>query len=377
MSSVQPVSQGDIPKAGVLCVAVAHNEATKMEDFLRHHRSLGVAHFLIVDDCSTDDTGRFLRTQSDVTLFAPNGTNYRDHKVEWRKDILDTYGHGRWVILPDMDELFVYPFHDTRGVSDLTAYLELEGAEAVFAPMVEMYADAPLDQSCYRRGESMLAAYPFFDTTGYRLISRKRRSKKHFPTPPLDMYGGPRERLFYDFKAQALSTPSCWALTHFAHIRRSMKPAPFEKAGNFLARLALTRKAPRPPLMMSKIALLKWRRGLTFPGGPHAVSQSLTLSKVWGALLHFKFIDLPADVAYRVRRGQHAGGARHYKKLEERGGFERSPFYEGSRRYTGWKDLLDCGLLRSRPGWDRSQPVLSLAPCGSVAKERLEWREAS
>ena len=37
--------------------------------FLAHHRKLGVAHFLIIDNDSEDGTIEFLRQQPDVTLF--------------------------------------------------------------------------------------------------------------------------------------------------------------------------------------------------------------------------------------------------------------------------------------------------------------------
>jgi hypothetical protein len=352
MKSVRALTQRDIPPSGVLCMALAHNEAKRAADFLRHYRQLGVAHFLILDDRSDDGTLEFLKQQDDVTVFVPEGTNYREHKIAWRKDILGAYAAHRWVLVPDLDELFVYPHCDTRTLDAFTAHLDREGAEAVFAPMVEMYADAPLDEPVYQAGGSMLAAFPHFDADGYRLVAGKRKHRKHFPTPALDMHGGPRERLFYDFSTDALSAPRRWAVQRFAHLRRSMQPDIGEQAGNLLARFALSGKAPRPPLLMSKIALLKWRDGLAFPGGPHAISAPLPLSANWGALLHFKFIDLPAQVAYTAARGQHVKGAVHYKKLQARGEYHRSPIYAGSRRYTGWRDLLQCDLLRCSPEWD-------------------------
>lgn len=352
MTSIRLVNARAIPPTGVLCMALAHNEARRMEDFLRHHRALGVAHFLILDDTSTDGTTAILADQPDVTLFAPDGTTYREHKVAWRSDILDAHAAGRWVLVPDIDELFVYPHCDTRPLADLVAHLEREGAEALFTPMVEMYADAPLDRTVYTQGQSMLDAFPFFDADGYRLVRPRLKHLKAFPTPPLDMHGSPRERLFYDFRADALPAPRGWAVRRFAHIGRRMTPGGLERFGNTLARMALSGKAPRPPLVMSKIGLLRWREGLAFSGGPHAVSAPLPLSAVWGALLHFKFMDLPAEVAYRAARKQHAGGAKHYAKVEAKGGFSRSPVYEGSRRYRSWRDLADCALLRSSPAWD-------------------------
>ena len=362
MTSVIPLTQHPIPPNGVLCMALAHNEARRAEDFLRHYRRLGVVHFLILDDHSTDGTLELMREQPDVSLFTPNGTNYREHKVDWRNDILGAHADGRWVLVPDLDELFVYPHCDAQALGAFTDHLTREGAEAVFAPMVEMYADARLDEPVYQPGASMLAAFPFFDADGYRLVAAKRKHRKHFPIPALDMHGGPRERLFYNFSPDALSAPRRWAVKRFAHLHRAMQPTPAEQAGNLLARIALSGKAPRPPLLMSKIALLKWRPGLSFAGGPHAVSAPLPLSANWGALLHFKFIDLPGQVAYTAARGQHAKGAVHYKTLQARGDYHRSPMYEGSRRYAGWRDLLPFGLLRCSPAWEAESRASLASP---------------
>jgi hypothetical protein len=256
------------------------------------------------------------------------------------------------VLVPDLDELFVYPHCDARSIADLAAHLERGGAEALFTPMVELYADAPLDAAAYQPGQSMLAAFPFFDADGYRLVRPRFKHLKQYPTPPLDMYGTPRERLFYDFSADAIAGPRGWAIRRFAHLGRSMTPSGLERLGNTFARMALSGKAPRPPLVMSKIGLLKWRKGLRFSGGPHAVSEAMALSALWGALLHFKFMDIRGEAAYRAARGQHAGGAKHYAKVEARGGFGRSPVHGGSRRYASWRDLVDCRLLRSTPDWD-------------------------
>jgi hypothetical protein len=333
-------------------MTLAHNEAIRIEDFLRHYRALGMAHFLILDDGSTDGTFDFLSKQNDVTLYIPNGTNFKQHKVAWRTDILNSHGVGRWVMAPDLDELFVYPHCDSRPIDSLVMHLEREGAEAVFAPMVEMYSDSPFDATVYQPGQSMLAAFPYFDADGYRLVRPRLKHLAKYPTPPLDMHGGPRERMFYDESPQALKGARGFAVKRFASLRCSMRPGFWERTGNSLACLALSGKAPRPPLVMSKIAMVKWRKDLRFSGGPHGVSQSLRLSDLWGAYLHFKFMDLPGEVAYRVARQQHAAGSTHYKRLEEKGGFHRSALHEGSRRYRSWRDLVDCRLLRSTPAWD-------------------------
>lgn len=356
MKSLAQVSRCDVPPTGVLCVALAHNEMRRAPDFLRHHRELGVAHFFIVDDHSSDGTREYFQSQTDVTLFLPNGTTYKHHKALWRKEILDAHALGRWVLLIDLDEQFIYPHCDSRSVDRFAAYLESEGSEAVFAPMVEMYADHSNASSADANVQPLVKAFPFFDAEGYRLLRPSGRFLKKFPTPPLELLGGPRERLFYDFDVRSLNPLARWVLRTFSSLDRSMKTGALASLGDRFARLVLRGSMPRPPLVMSKIPLLKWRKGLQFPGGPHAVSDRLPLSQVWGALLHFKFMDFVNETKYRAARGQHAKEAVHYKLYEEHIGTlgqNVSPYFSGSRRYGGWQDLATCGLLRSTQKWDR------------------------
>ena len=317
MSSVRLAAEREIPGDGVLCMALAHNEMRRVEDFLRHYRGLGVAHFLMLDDNSTDGTTRHLREQGDVTLFAPDGTTYREHKVAWRSDILDAHATGRWVLVPDLDELFVYPHCDTRPVAALAAHLEREGAEALFTPMVEMYGEAPLDRPVYQPGQSMLATYPFFDSGGYRLVRPRFKQLAAFPTPALDMYGSPRERMFYDFCADRLTGPRGWAVRRFAHLRRSMAPGRLERAGNTLARFALSGKAPRPPLGDEQDRHAEMAQGSAFLRWPACGVGGDAALRPLGRAPAFQ-VHGPA------RRGQLPGGApaacRRRAPLQEAGG---------------------------------------------------------
>ncbi len=356
MKSLVQISHRDLPETGVVCQALAHNEIRRVSDFLRHHRQLGVAAFLIVDDGSTDGTREYLQAQTDVILFVPNNTTYKEHKAQWREGILDTYAVGRWVLLMDLDELFVYPHCDSRFVDRFIDHLDSEGAEAVFAPMVEMYADDDKVSYSHSAGQSLVQAFPFFDAEGYRLLRPSGRFLKNFPTPPLEMHGGPRERLFYKSHVRSPGPLTSWTIRTFASLDRSMHLSVLRSLGDRFARFVLRGCTPRPPLVMSKVPLMKWRKGLRIPGGPHAVSDRLPLSDVWGALLHFKFMDFVRETKYRAARGQHAKDAIHYKLYDE---YFRtldgsiSPYFSGSRRFDGWQDLIACGLLRSTEAWDR------------------------
>ncbi|MFA5121654.1 glycosyltransferase family 2 protein [Zavarzinia sp.] len=339
--------------ADVRCIAVllAHNEALRIEDFLRHHRALGIGHFVIVDDRSTDATRTLIEGMPDVSVYEPNGTTYKQHKAQWRAELGARYGAGRWLLFSDIDELLVYPGCESRPLGRLLDHLEAQGAEALFTPMVDMYAAEALDRSAYRRGESMLEHFPWFDGDGFRLAPPSSKHLRRFPTPGLDLLGGTRERLF-----ERRNPPNAfqrWLIRRFQGLDRTLMPGPLEAFCLQLVNGLVKRRFPRPPLVMSKVPLVRWRDGMAFPGGPHSLTPRVALGDVWGALLHFKYIDVAAETAYKAARGQHAKGSVHYHAmLAQPEKFARPALYEGSRRYRSSADLLACGLLRSSPAWE-------------------------
>ena len=74
------------------------------------------------------------------------------------------------------------------------------------------------------------------------------------------------------------------------------------------------------------------------------------LAPDWGALLHFKYFqDFASKVDEAVSRQQHMGGAAFYKIYQERvqAITARSLLFSGSKRFTGYRSLLNAGLMRA------------------------------
>jgi hypothetical protein len=87
--------------------------------------------------------------------------------------------------------VLVYPHCETVSLPVLTAHLERCGAEALPAPMLDLYADQPLEEITYASGQSLIEAFPWFDATGYI-----RRDSNDFPY--LRLQGGSRARVFHE-----------------------------------------------------------------------------------------------------------------------------------------------------------------------------------
>jgi len=58
----------EIRPSDVLLVTTMRNESVRIPYFLRYYRSLGINHFLIIDNGSTDDTRQHFIGQRDVSL---------------------------------------------------------------------------------------------------------------------------------------------------------------------------------------------------------------------------------------------------------------------------------------------------------------------
>ena len=107
------------------------------------------------------------------------------------------------------------------------------------------------------------------------------------------------------------------------------------------ARFRLGRVLKSVPLYnCSKIPLLKWRRGMWFYNGAHAVSQPLRLARQRAALLHFKFAAGVDGLRYSAERGEHTGGAQFYKRIiEQEAILAASPVFGGTLTYEGSQTL--------------------------------------
>ena len=335
-------------------MALAHNEANILPEFLRHYRAMGPVSFLIVDDGSTDATPDLLAAQPDVTVFRPvAGSSYARDKVQWRSDILDAHCAGRWCLVPDLDEHFVFAGQPGQTVAEYIAALEREGAQAVVTLMIDMYDDRPLADHVYPAdaAQTLEQAFPFFDgpsafPDGYTMRPITRARAEKFPCPPIQFAGGARDRLFYP-RLDRLGSVGRRAVRKWMGMDRPINArlAPWERA----IMTQVSRRYFAGRLNCPKLGLLKWQAGMRFSGGPHNVDRPLPVSESIAAFLHFTFTRGRAGIVYIAERGQHASGGAYYKRLLEGDTLDRSPVFDGTRRYDGPADL--AGLIRPIPGY--------------------------
>ncbi|WP_246036066.1 glycosyltransferase family 2 protein [Aliishimia ponticola] len=285
----------------ILAVAVLRNEEDRLPFFLDHYRRLGIGHFLMVDNASTDGSTALLHRQPDVTVWR-TAASYKAARfgVDWMNWLKTRYAHGHWVVVADIDELLIYPDWEARDLSQLTPWLDARGHRMMGALMLDMYPKGAPDAQTYLPGQDPMEVLQWFDAHGYWV---QRQPK----IDALWLQGGIRARKFFADRPERAPT-------------------------------------------LNKIPLVKWKRGYAFvnathSGLPAALNQTWT-TPVSGALLHTKFLPGTARRAQEEKhRAEHFQTADAYADYYDR--LTDSPdLWDGSAtRYLGWQQLLDLGLL--------------------------------
>jgi len=295
----------------ILCIMKVRNEILRIRSVLDHHRMLGIDRFFIVDNGSEDGTVEFLEGQPDVALFVA----HKDYKVshaglDWVHSILDTFCEGRWSLIVDADELFIYPHFEDHSLGTLCKFLDKFDHKAMLAIMVDMYSKAPIAETVHQQMVSLLDECKYFDPGPYDI----------YPSPDfpfIKIRGGPRRRCFWDSSANG-----------------------------------------RPPAL-SKVPLINWQRGYRYISSTHTMSPAPareTIPEICGALLHFKFLN---DFHHRAKietdREQRYANAIQYKQYLKK--MDENPtmnlYYGGSIEYRNSKTLIEHRLIRSVTEWDK------------------------
>ncbi|MBS0125884.1 glycosyltransferase family 2 protein [Thetidibacter halocola] len=307
------VHEKAIRAAPILCFAVVRIEAARLPWWLDHHRALGVGHFLVVDNGSTDGT-RDVLDAPDISVWRTDAV-YREARfgLDWASWLLMRHGHGKWCLTLDADELLVYPHHDRAGLSALTAELDRRGQPALGALMLDLYPRGPLGAGDYRPGTDPVQTIPWFDTA--------YRARRVGPRRKLWVQGGVRDRAFF------AETP--------------------ERAPT-LNKLPLVRWNRRFAYDNSTHTALPPRLNMAYPGPPGLLDEPDALS---GVLLHTKFLpEIVGKSAIEKSRGQHFHDPTLFHGYYDAITGAPDLWHPGAQRYCDWRQLVDLGLM-SAAGW--------------------------
>ena len=294
----------------ILCFMTVRNETLRLPHFLDHHRKLGVGHFLIVDNDSTDGTRDYLAAQPDVSLWSTKAS-YKLSRfgLDWVTWLQMRHGHRHWCLTLDADELLIYPYWQTRNLPALTGWLADQGLPAMGAMMLDMYPEGPLSQAQMAAGDDPLTVLRWFDPGNYGVQVQDQMGN-------LWIQGGPRARLFFGDE-------------------------------------------PRRAPTLNKIPLVFWDRRFAYVNSTHAMLPPRMNAvfardggeRISGLLLHTKFLpEIIAKSAEEKDRQQHFANSALYDRYYDAVITDPVLHSPASEELTSWRRLEALGLM-SRGGW--------------------------
>ncbi|WP_051909425.1 glycosyltransferase family 2 protein [Paenirhodobacter enshiensis] len=293
----------------LLLFATMRNESVRLPYFLRHYRKMGIGHFLIVDNDSTDGTAAMLAAEPDVSLWR-SGASYRASRfgMDWINHLLRRYGSGHWCLTVDADELLTIPHRDTRDLRDLTGWLDARGVPMMAALMLDLYPRGALSGAVCPPGTDPATVLNWFDADNYTWEFQPRFRN-------ISIRGGVRRRVFF------ADTPE---------------------------------NAPH----LHKVPLIRWNRRYAYVSSTHvALPRRLNagfdarLSLPTGVLLHDKFLDqIIAKSRDEKLRGEHFTHAARYDGYYDALIADPVLWNADSQQMTDWRGLETLGLM-SRGAW--------------------------
>lgn len=169
----------------VTLICVVKNDLLKLKKMINHHRSIGVKHFAIIDNDSTDGTIEWLKDQEDVDLFYIDDKYTTNKRESWINRIISYYGFNKWYLILDSDELFVYSDMEEKSINQLVRYCKDNNIFRLRALMIDMYANDEFYEKS--NDNAYIEECKYFDTSSYNWEDKDK----------LDLItGGPRGRIF-------------------------------------------------------------------------------------------------------------------------------------------------------------------------------------
>lgn len=132
--------------AEVVLVCLLKNGAYYLEHLLDHHRAIGVEHFLLIDNGSTDATLDIAAKAPDVTVYS-NTLPAKDYECLLRAQIARRVVDGGWFLFVDSDELVAFARGDGRKISEFTAYCNTHGYDAVIGQVLDLFPAISLKEA--------------------------------------------------------------------------------------------------------------------------------------------------------------------------------------------------------------------------------------
>ena len=148
----------------IYLLCVFRDENLLLEYFIEYYRTLGITHFIMIDNLSEDEGPEYLKNLRDINLIMYRADDsYRDaaYGTKWVNQILEKYCIDQYCFTVDADELFLFDSRKYHTLHDLIDEMESSGSNTIPTTLLDMYPERTNDS--YRKGIGFLKHSPYFD----------------------------------------------------------------------------------------------------------------------------------------------------------------------------------------------------------------------
>jgi hypothetical protein len=177
----------------IYLLCVFRDENLLLDYFIEYYRSLGVTHFIMIDNLSKDGGPEYLKSLKNINLLlyrASESYEKASMGTDWVNRLLKEHCIDQCCFTVDVDELFLFNTEKYASLNDLIDEMEATGANAVPVTLLDMYPKKTNDG--YKKGNSFLAHSSYFDDINETYYEERGKVYKSF----VFKLGGVRQRIF-------------------------------------------------------------------------------------------------------------------------------------------------------------------------------------
>ena len=146
-----------LAKDDVALICMFKNGSYYVAELIKHHRSIGVEHFLFIDNGSDDDTIQQLARFDNVTVVS-NTLPVAKYEIALRSQIAKRVIKGGWFLFVDTDEMFDLINGENRSIKEFANYCNQKGFEVVIGQCLDLFSSVPLRETAkWSYGQSIKA----------------------------------------------------------------------------------------------------------------------------------------------------------------------------------------------------------------------------
>jgi hypothetical protein len=155
---------GPEPLCPIYLLCVFRDERLLLEYFVSYYQSLGVTHFIFVDNLSQDGGPEYLQNLNNVNLLLySTKESYREanYGTKWINQLLETHCTGQFCFTVDVDELFLLDTRKFASLNQLAQSMIASNSNVIPATLLDMYPSETNDD--YVAGGDFLQHSRYFD----------------------------------------------------------------------------------------------------------------------------------------------------------------------------------------------------------------------